>query len=428
MSLDLAPYLSPPSDPSLVSTMAAQMTGSEILKMAADIRELEAKGEKICNLTIGDFRPSEFPVPRRLLALIEEALHEGHTNYPPSDGVPELRRGIQALYEDVLGLSYPLSGVVVAGGARPIIYGFFRAVLEPGDTLLYPVPSWNNNHYAHLTDVKKIEVRTRPEDAFMPSVSELAPHVGKARVLALCSPLNPSGTMMSKEQLAPVARLVVEENRRRKAEGRKPLLVLFDQIYWPLTHGPRHVTPVELEPELANVTVFVDGISKALAATGVRVGWGVGAPAIISRMRDLLGHVGAWAPKPEQVATARFLAEPGAFEREARLIGEKAKTRLDLLYGAFERMRANGLPVEAIAPQGAIYLSVRFGLEGAFQTTEDVRRVLLSEAGFAVVPFRAFGFENEDGWCRLSVGAVSLEAIEKALPRVEAALVKAYRK
>lgn len=426
MSLDLSSYLGPANDESVVSSMAATLTGSEILKMAAEIRVLEAQGQTICNLTIGDFRPSEFPVPARLNALIKEALDEGQTNYPPSDGVFELRQAVQGLYERQLGLNYPIEGVVIAGGARPIIYGFYRAVLEPGDTLVYPVPSWNNNHYAHLVDVKKVEVRTRAEDAFMPTAEQLAPHLGEARVLALCSPQNPSGTMMSQEQLAPIARLVVEENRRREADGRKPLLILFDQIYWPITHGPKHMTPVGIEPELARVTVFVDGISKALAATGVRVGWGVGPPAIISRMRDLLGHVGAWAPKPEQVASARFLAEPGAFDGAVEQLGAKAKARLDALYQGFQAMAARGVPVSAIEPQGAIYLSVRFGLRGRLKTTEDVRRVLLEEAGFAVVPFHAFGFDDEDGWCRLSVGAVSAAAIEEALPRVEKALTAAY--
>ena len=164
--------------------------------------------------------------------------------------MPELKAGVQALYENVLGLKYPLDGIVVASGARPIIYGFYRTVLEPGDTLLYPVPSWNNHLYALMMGVKRIEVRTRPEDHFMPTAELLAPHVGEARVLALCSPQNPTGTMMSREQMESIANLVVEENRRREKEGRKPLLVLFDQIYWPLTHGTPHVTPVEVAPEL----------------------------------------------------------------------------------------------------------------------------------------------------------------------------------
>lgn len=427
-ALDLSTHLGASDDASVVSSMAAALTGSEILKIAGEIRALEAKGARLCNLTVGDFRPSEFPIPQRLGELIGQALADGHTNYPPSDGMPELRQEVVALYERVLGLKYPLGGVVIAAGARPIIYGFYRAVLEPGDTLVYPVPSWNNNHYAHLTGVKKVEVRTTPEQAFMPTAEQLAPHVGEARVLALCSPQNPTGTMASREQMEALALLVVEENRRREKDGRKPLLVLFDQIYWPITHGTDHVTPVSVAPELARVTVFVDGISKSLAATGLRVGWGVGAPAIISRMRDVLGHVGAWAPKPEQVATAKFLAEPGAFDGAVDALRVKANDRLRALYEGFQAMARRGLPVTAIEPQGAIYLSVKFDLRGRLKTTEDVRRVLLDDAGFAVVPFRAFGFSKDDGWCRLSVGAVSLQAIEDALPRVEAALNAAYER
>ncbi|MBS2024658.1 MAG: aminotransferase class I/II-fold pyridoxal phosphate-dependent enzyme, partial [Deltaproteobacteria bacterium] len=139
------------------------------------------------------------------------------------------------------------------------------------------------------------------------------------------------------------------------------------------------------------------------------------------------GHVGAWAPRAEQVATAELLKNAGEIERYSKWLHDGLQARLDALHAGFTAMKAEGLPVRAIAPQGAIYLSVRFDLIGkkGIQTNDQIRKLLLDEAGFAVVPFQAFGLEGENGWFRLSVGAVSLKDIEQALPRVKAALQKA---
>ena len=131
--------------------------------------------------------------------------------------------------------------------------------------------------------------------------------IRNARLLALCSPVNPTGTVFDADTLREICQLVVEENERRSGKDR-PLYVLYDQVYWMLTAaGVDHVNPVALVPEIAPYTVAVDAISKAFASTGLRVGWAVGPADIIKPMNDIIGHVGAWAPRPEQVATAKFM-------------------------------------------------------------------------------------------------------------------------
>ena len=424
MSLDLTPLLGPRRDDT-ASTMVRGLVGSEILRISGEIRELVAQGKQVCNLTVGDFSPKEFPIPSQLGEAIAAALKAGETNYPPSDGVLSLRQAVLRFYERALGLKYPLESVLIAGGARPVIYAIFRAVVDEGETVVYPVPSWNNNHYTHMVGAGHAPVITEAEHGFMPTVEQLAPHLKEARLLCLCSPLNPTGTMISPEALRDISRRVVEENRQREAQGRKPLIVMYDQIYWTLTFGQaRHVTPLELVPELAPYTVFVDGISKAFAATGVRVGWALGPPAIISRMKDVLGHVGAWAPKAEQVAVARFLDDTAATSGFLEVMRKRVDERLVALHQGFAAMGAAGLPVRSIAPQGAIYLSAQFDLIGraGLRTNDDIRKLLLDKAGFALVPFQAFGLKEDTGWFRLSVGAVSMEEIRAALPRVEAVL------
>jgi len=195
-------------------------------------------------------------------------------------------------------------------------------------------------------------------------------------------------------------------------------------VYWMLTFGDvRHVDPVSLRPEMREFTVYVDGISKAFAATGVRVGWVVGPQDLIDSMNNFMGHVGTWAPRAEQIATAKLLDAPNEIAAYGKDITGGVRQRLDALHDGITAMRAEGLPVDVTAPMGAIYLSARFALNGkrtpdgqTLRTNDDIRRYLLKAAGFAVVPFQAFGVKEDTGWVRLSVGAVSMADIERVLP------------
>ena len=410
-----------------LSDLARGVVGSEILKIAAQIRALKAQGAEICNLTVGDFDPTQFPIPEKLLAGVQRALADGHTNYPPSDGVLALREAVARFYARGLDLAYPVESVLITGGARPLLYGTYRTILDPGDVAIYPVPSWNNNHYAYLCGAKAVELTVRADTNFFPTPDELRPYLGSARLLLINSPLNPTGTVIDPEVLRRICELVVEENRRRAKAGGdagKALWLCYDQVYWQLTFGSaRHATPPEVCADVAPYTILLDAASKSFAATGLRVGWAVMPPAARQRMADILGHVGAWAPKPEQVAMAAFLDDEPAIAAYHTTMRARVRERLDALAAGFTAMRAEGLPVEVIAPQGAIYLSVRCALPG--RTNEATRRLLLDQAGFAVVPFQAFGLAEDSGWFRISVGAVSMAEIAAALPRVRAALASA---
>jgi len=408
-----------------IGRMAAGLVGSEILRIARQVRELQAQGRPVLNLTVGDFAPKEFRIPRELEREIASALAAGQTNYPPADGVRELREAIRSFYGRELGLDYPLESVLVAGGARPLIWAAYQAVLDPGDVVVYPIPSWNNNHYCHLVGARGIAVETRPENGFLPTADELAPHLESATLLALNSPLNPAGSGFRPEVLERIARAVVEENRRR-GPGAKPLYLLYDQIYWLVAaDSAPHGTPLDRVPEVAPYTLLIDGISKAFAATGLRVGWAAAPPDLATTMRDLLGHVGAWAPRPEQVATARILGEEGVARRLADGVRDGINRRLAELDRGLVALSAAGLPVRHLPPAGALYLSVHFDLIDRFGNNRGVREYLLEEAGFAVVPFHAFGTRDDNGWFRLSVGAIGVEEIAPAIERVGAALARA---
>ncbi|HAA00982.1 MAG TPA: aminotransferase, partial [Flavobacteriales bacterium] len=284
--------------------MAENLIGSEIIKLAGEIREKIAKGEKIHNFTIGDFNPKIFPIPTALRDAIIEAYQNDETNYPEANGMAALRKSVAAFTNERMGLNYSENEFLISGGARPIIYAVYRTLIDPNDKVVFPVPSWNNNHYSHLTSSQCVMIETTPENYFMPSADELRPHIRDAAMIALCSPLNPTGTVFSKEGLESICDLILEENARRGPE-QKPLYLMYDQIYWVLTYGStKHYDPVSLRPEMRNYTIFIDGISKSFAATGVRVGWAFGPLRVIDKMKSILSHVGAWSPKAEQLATA----------------------------------------------------------------------------------------------------------------------------
>lgn len=415
-----------------VSEMAENLIGSEILKIAGEVNEKIRKGEKVYNFTVGDFNPEIFPLPNELKAEIIAAYNNNQSNYPPSDGVLTLRQSVAKFINATLGLDYnPASEILIAGGSRPIIYSAYRALLNPGEYVIYPVPSWNNNHYVHLTGAKAIEIDAKPENNFMPSAADIKPHIGKATLIALCSPQNPTGTVFTKEGLTEICQLVIEENKRR-GDKQKPVYVLYDQVYWQLTFGDtKHYNPVSLCPEMRDYTVFVDGISKAFAATGVRVGWAMGHKKVIDKMKSIIGHVGAWAPKAEQVAVARYLDNPAAVNNFMTHFRKELIERLDGMYKGFQQLKKDGFKVDAIVPKGAIYLTVQLSLTGmktpegkVLSKSEDVMQYILNEASVALVPFYAFGASTDSTWFRVSIGTAETKTIPDVFVRLKAALEK----
>jgi len=428
MSSPPTPVTSPVLSDRSLAQLAQGMIGSEVLRIAAEVRAAIAAGKEICNLTVGDFDSREFPVPGALVAGIEKALAAGHTNYPPSNGVPELRKAVAEFYRRELQLDYPVESVLIAGGARPLIYGTYRTLVDPNDQVVFPVPSWNNNHYAYLTGARAVPLEVTREHGFHPTPAQLKPLMPTTRLIALCSPSNPTGTAIAPDALAAICSDIVAENERRATTGERPLFLMYDQVYWATAFSSTPTAmPGTLVPEVTPYTVLIDGISKSLAATGLRVGWALAHPAVIARMADFLGHVGAWAPRPEQMATAEFLGNAGAFHEYRAAMEKRLRDRLDALHRGFLRLREKGLGVDAVAPEGTLYLSARFPLGVTvrghkLETNEDIRKMLLDEAGLAVVPFQAFALPNESGWMRLSIGAASMKAIEQGLKRLEAVL------
>lgn len=413
-----------------VSKLAANLVGSEIVKIGNEVNDMKAKGAEIANLTIGDLNSNIYPIPELLKEEITKAYRNDLTNYPPANGLLSLRESVSEDLKSRWNLDYSADDILITAGSRPLIYAVYKTIVDEGDKVIYPIPSWNNNHYAYLTSANAVEVKAKMENNFLPTAEDLKPHIKDAVLLSLCSPLNPTGTMFTKQQLSDICEMILEENSKR-GENEKPLYLMYDQIYSNLTFGAEHVDPVSLFAEMKNYTIYIDGISKCLAATGVRVGWGFGPAHIIDKMKALLTHVGAWAPKPEQEAVAVFYENPDNVNSFVKVYKNRLEESLKVLHEGVQELKNKGLSVESIEPMGALYLTIKLDYIGKtkpdgskIENSSDLVFYLINEGGTALVPFSAFGDEKSEPWFRASVGGLSLDEIKMMLPKLENALVK----
>jgi aspartate aminotransferase len=415
---------------SKLSRLAETLIGSEIVRLGNAISERIRNGEKIYNYTIGDFDPKIFPIPNELEEAIVDAYKHHYTNYPPADGILELRESVLSFLKKYQGVDYATDEILIAAGGRPLIYTIFKTLVDKDDKVIYAVPSWNNNHYVHLSEGQHCLIETKVENNFMPTAEDIAKCIDGVTLICLCTPQNPTGTTLQKKDLEDICDLILEENKKR-GEGKKKLYLMFDQMYWTLTYGDtEHNHPIALRPEMKEYTIYVDGISKSFAATGVRVGWSVGPKHVIAKMKALLSHLGAWSPMAEQKATAVFLKNTDAIDKYLLQYKKQLQDRLVAIYEGIQKLKAKGYNVDAVSPQAAIYLTIKIDLAGKeadgnkLTSQADVTSYILSEAKLAVVPFYAFGAPSQSPWYRLSVGTCKIEEVPEMFAKLEAALEK----
>lgn len=414
-----------------LSRLSETLIGSEIVKLGGEIRDLIRRGERIYNFTVGDFDPNIFPIPKQLEDGIIEAYRKHYTNYPASEGNLDLREAISEFAKNFNGLDYAPNEILVASGGRPLIYALYRAVCDIGDKIIYAVPSWNNNHYSHFVHGQQVVIEAKASNNFMLIADDLKPQIKEVAFISLCSPQNPTGTTFRKKDLMAICDLIIEENNRRGANEKK-IYVMYDQMYCQLTFGDiEHHDPVSVNPEMRKYTVYIDAISKVFAGTGVRVGWSMGPAEILNKMKAILTHVGAWAPMAEQKAVAKFLLQTDSINKYLSHFKSEIEQRLSKIYNGLIALKDEGFPVDAVAPEAAIYLTIKIDLVG--KTLPDgstlvnqaaVTDYLLQYAKLAIVPFYAFGASEDSPWYRLSIGTCKKNEIGEMLKKLREALAK----
>jgi len=359
-----------------------------------DFFELVQKRGDVISLGIGE-PDSSAPWGVREAAIY--ALEHGRTGYTSNLGSLKLRREIGRYVEKIFGPTYdPQSEILVSVGVSEAIDLALRAVLNPGETVLYHEPCYVS--YAPsiaLAHAKGRAIHTRPADGFRLDPKEVAKAAAGAKGLLLNFPTNPTGAVLRGAELDALAKVCVE----------KDLLVISDEIYAELTYLGRHESIVS-RPGMRERTILLHGLSKAFAMTGFRIGYACAPAPLIEAMMKIHQYAILCAPTPSQEAATEALKEADTIAEEARAT---YRIRRDFLQ---RRLREAGLP--SVQPDGAFYLFV--DVRGTGLSSREFALQLLEEEKVAVVPGDAFGPGGE-GFVRCSY-ATSLERLEAAADRI----------
>jgi aspartate aminotransferase len=399
-----------------LSHVGNNIVGSEIIKISQQIKEI-SKTKKVLNLTIGDFDSNINPIPEKLKDYIIESYNENLTNYPLSAGQLNLRQSVSEYLKKRQGIDYSENEILIGGGVRPLIYTIYKTLVNSGEGVIYPVPSWNNNHYNFLHGAVKQEIECTPKNSFFPTVKDIDIAINdNTSLICICSPQNPTGRVIDPEVLKGICDLIVNENNVRANQvGSRPLYLFFDQIYSDLSVDGSFVHPLTLCPEIRNYLICVDGISKSLCATGIRVGWMFGPQDIISKMTEVFSHIGAWAPKPEQNAVARYLND---YDNMIEFVKSKTKQYSDIsnkICDKIDELKEKGFRIDCQRPEGGIYISIYLGESVSFPNMETYTKFLIDRCDIGMVPFEYFGSKKNKGWFRMSIGGVDPNNVDEIL-------------
>lgn len=399
-----------------LSYLSNRLVESDVIRMSSSINKLIKEGRQIYNLTIGDYDSNIHQIPHELKQIIIKNYNDNNTNYPPAIGESKLINELVKFYQKRLNItSYSDKNFLITCGGRPAIYAIFNTLLNNTDSVIYPLPSWNNNNYSDIINCNHIKIPTTPENNFMlvaDDIKNIVESDNTVKLLCLCSPQNPTGTVYTDGQLKELCDLILNVNKKREIDGIPPIYIMFDQIYWLMTFNTKHITPNMVSPEVNRYVIYVDGISKYFAATGVRVGWCVGDESIISKAKNLIGHIGAWSPKPEQLAVSEFLKMDSYIDSYVSNLNNEIHYKLNSIYNGIKEINKFNSNIDVIEPMGGLYLSVKIDIPN--MSIDDIFNMLLDK-GIGILPFYAFGYDKENKWFRLSVGTLKNDDIVKIL-------------
>jgi aspartate aminotransferase len=394
---------------SVLSNYGDNIIGSEILKISGKIK---SKQFKVYNYTIGDFDPQLYPIPEKLTEYIEWNFNISNTNYPSPTGELYLRESVSEHIKRKHDVNYLPNEIVIGAGVRPLIYTALKTIVDIGDNIVFPTPSWNNNHYTFLHGGNPIKLECLAENDFFPTIEQIKENITQSRLICLCSPQNPTGKVIKPEILKEICDIIVNENIRRMGvtNNYKPVYLLFDQIYSDLSRVETY-HPAKLVPQIKDFLICVDGISKSLSATGVRVGWLFGPERIVKKLGEIFSHIGAWANKPEQIGLAKYLSyDIDSYHGIDKFLSDRNKIFGRICNGicdVIDILKSDGYNVDYKKPDGGIYISLYIGYYTKFKTLEDMLDFLIDDCKVGLVPFEYFGSTENSGWFRLSIGNIS---------------------
>jgi aspartate aminotransferase len=391
--------------PPKISRIIQALEPSATMAMAAKAKELKAAGRKVYDLSLGE---PDFITPEHICQAAVSAMKAGHTHYTVASGIPELKKAVVDQYKSVHGLEYAPAQVVIANGAKHAIHNVFTVLLDPGDEVIIPAPYWvSYAELVKLTGAVPVIVDTPQDNNFKLTPEMLVKAVTKkTRVLLLCSPSNPTGSMYSAEELGALADVAVEKN----------LLVISDEIYERLVYGGhKFASFATVRPGLQERTILINGVSKTYAMTGWRIGWSIAPLNVSKAIADLQSQETSNPCSISQYAALAAITGPQ--DCVAAMCAEFAKRR------EFVRNRIAKIPgVSCSEIAGAFYafINIKKHLGRSYNgvkidNSSQWCLELLAKKGVATVMGSAFGAE---GYARLSFAA-SMANLEAALDLIE---------
>jgi aspartate aminotransferase len=373
-----------------------ELTPSLTLAIDSKAKALRAEGVDVYSFGAGE---PDFDTPEHIKAAAIEALNAGFTKYTPSSGMPELRAAISEKFKKDNGLDYKPSEIIVSNGAKQSCFNAILAVCGEGDEVIIPAPYWlSYPDMVRLAGAEPVIVQTTQENDWKMTPAQFEEAMSpRTKMVIINSPGNPTGSVYSKEELRALVEVAADEE----------ITILSDEIYESLTYdGAEHVSVASLTPEARDLTITVNGFSKAYAMTGWRLGY-LGAPEKIAKAIDSMQSHSTSGPC--SFAQKGGLAALTGSQQCVADMREEFNIRREYM---FERLSAIH-NVTAVKPKGAFYMLANISKLGMTSTNFADR--LLSKANVAVVPGIAFG---DDRVVRLSY-ATGLDVIKPGLDRFE---------
>lgn len=383
--------------PSLHLAERMQRLGTETaFEVLVRARALEAKGRDIVHLEIGE---PDFDTPDNVVNAGVNALRSGWTHYGPSAGLPKLRAAIAADVSRTRNVQVSPEEVVVVPGGKPIIFYAMLALAEEGDEVIYPNPGFPiYESMINFVGARAVPIPLREKRAFRLDVNELADKItSRTRVIILNSPANPTGGVLTEQDIRDVAAAIGDRN----------IMVLSDEIYSRLIFEGEHFSPLSI-PSFRERTILLDGFSKTYAMTGWRMGYGVMRTDLAAHIARLMTNSNSCTASFTQMAGVEAIT--GDQSSVTRMC-EAFRQRRDLMVNGLNRIKG----FRCLSPKGAFYVFPN--IEGTGWKSQALANALLDQAGVACLSGTAFGHYGE-GYIRFSV-ANSPENIEKALHRIE---------
>jgi aspartate/methionine/tyrosine aminotransferase len=373
-------------------------------EVLAQARMLEAQGRDIIHLEIGE---PDFDTPPNIVDAAVRAMRDGHTHYTPASGILEVREAVARSVSVSSGVETSPLNVVLTPGSKNIIHFALLSLVSPGDEVLVPDPGYPN--YASLTNfvgAVPVPVPMREERGFRLDVEELRQLVtDRTRMIIINTPANPTGGCLEASDVVAISELAMERD----------LVVVSDEIYWRLIYEGDHVSPYSI-PGMAERTILLDGLSKAWAMCGWRLGMGVMPVELARRMDTLMINTSSCAASFTQLAAVEALTSPLS-DAAVDAMREEFRTRRDLLVDGLNRIPG----VSCHKPAGAFYVFPN--ITGTGCDERELAHSLLHDAGVALLPGTAFGAHGA-GYLRLSY-ANSVSNLERALERIAGHLAAA---